>query len=167
MIDFSLLQIKYLDARRHLHRRGSSLVAPFHRFRLRSSSSAEVDRPTDRPKRSSSMESAKKGRLSSFGQRLQSLSDTFYSNILDDCQEKRVIRTVQDFEGLQEIRSNEFTFDECSTNEMKSNDDFSFTFHANEQDQRETRSKNPIEVRRRRSETDRHCLSFVVTTDAS
>ena len=108
------------------------------------------------------MSSSKEGRLSSFGQRLQSLSDTFYSNIVDDCQEKRMIKTVRDFDGLEEIRSNEFTFDECSTHEMKSNDDFSFTFHSDDQNRRETRSTNPIEVRRREGEAD--CLFSLLSS---
>ena len=100
------------------------------------------------------VQSSREGRLSLFGQRLHSLTETFYSEILDDSQKKMVIKTAQDFEGLQEIRSNDFTFDECSTSEMKSKDDLSFTFRSIDQSQRETHTKNQIQVSNRRGRTE-------------
>ncbi len=70
-------------------------------------------------------------RLSSFGQRLQSLSDSFYSTILEDSKEEKLpISTAQQLEDFQ---CNNFTFDECSTSQITSNDHFSFTFHSNDQ----------------------------------
>jgi hypothetical protein len=79
---------------------------------------------------SSSRRSSNKNRLSSFGQRLQSLSDTFYSTILEDSKETtHQIKNAKEFEHLQKSQYDNFTFDECST----SNDDFSFTFHSIDQ----------------------------------
>ena len=73
-------------------------------------------------------------RLSSFGQRLQSLSDTFYSTILEDSKDKKYqIKNANEFEHLQTSQYDNFTFDECSTSQITSNDDFSFTFHSNDQ----------------------------------
>ena len=99
-------------------------------------------------------QSSREVRLSLCGQRLHSLTETFYSEILDDSQKKMVIKTAQDFEGLQEIRSNDFTFDECSTSELKSKGDLSFTFRSIDQSQRETHTKNQIQVSNRRGRTE-------------
>ena len=83
-------------------------------------------------RRSSNKEN--KDRLSSFGQRLQSLSDTFYSTILEDPKEKKhQIKNAKEFEHLQISQYENFTFDECSTSQITSNDDFSFTFHSIDQ----------------------------------
>ncbi len=73
-------------------------------------------------------------RLSSFGQRLQSLSDSFYSNILQDSKEQKPqVKSAQEFEHLRTSECEDFTFDECSISRVTSNDDFSFTFHSIEQ----------------------------------
>ncbi len=71
-------------------------------------------------------------RLSSFGQRLQSLSDTFYSTILEDSKENKKIQ-IKNAKQLEDFQSNDFTFDECSTTQITSNDNFSFTFHSFDQ----------------------------------
>jgi hypothetical protein len=73
-------------------------------------------------------------RLSTFGQRLQSLSDSFYSTILQDSKEdKAPIRNAQQLEHLTKSDYDDFTFDQCSISRVTSNDDFSFTFHSIEQ----------------------------------
>ena len=105
-------------------------------------------------------QSSREERLSVFGRRLHSLTETFYSEILDDSQKKVVIRNAEDFQGLHEIRSNDFTFEACSASEMKSKDDLSFTFHSIDQSRRQTSSKNPIQVSNRgeRREGERNSL---------
>ncbi|CAF1146796.1 unnamed protein product [Adineta steineri] len=73
-------------------------------------------------------------RLSSFGQRLQSLSDTFYSSILEDSKEQRpLIKNARELEHLRISECDDFTFNECSISQVTSNDNFSFTFHSLEQ----------------------------------
>lgn len=73
-------------------------------------------------------------RLSSFGKRLQSLSDSFYSTILEDAKDKKIeVKTAQQLQNLHENQYEDFTFDQCSTSGLTSNDDFSFTFHSNDQ----------------------------------
>jgi hypothetical protein len=81
-----------------------------------------------------SLKKENEDRLSSFGQRLQSLSDTFYSTILEDSTDKKPhIKSAKEFEHLQTSQDNNFTFDECSASQVTSNDNFSFTFHSNDQ----------------------------------
>ncbi|CAF1564561.1 unnamed protein product [Adineta steineri] len=73
-------------------------------------------------------------RLSSFGQRLQSLSDTFYSSILEDTKEQKpLIKNARELEHLRISECDDFTFNECSISQVTSNDNFSFTFHSLEQ----------------------------------
>ncbi|CAF1217048.1 unnamed protein product [Adineta ricciae] len=79
-------------------------------------------------------------RLSTFGERLQSLSDSFYSTILQDSKQesKFQVKNAQQLENLTKTHSSEqnhddFTFDQCSISHLTSNDDFSFTFHSIEQ----------------------------------
>ncbi len=69
--------------------------------------------------------------LSRFGQRLQSLSDSFYSTILEDSKDNRKIQ-IKNAKELEDINSNDFTFDQCSISQITSNDNFSFTFHSND-----------------------------------
>ncbi|CAF1165879.1 unnamed protein product [Rotaria sordida] len=69
--------------------------------------------------------------LSSFGKRLQSLSDTFYSTIFEDRKDKKIeIKNAKQLEDLQTSEYEDFTFDQYSTSQITSNDDFSFTFHS-------------------------------------
>jgi hypothetical protein len=82
-------------------------------------------------------------RLSSFGQRLQSLSDTFYSTILQDSKEKKI--QIKNAKQLEDFESNDFTFDECSTTQITSNDDFSFTFHSIDQPKISKSQKHQVE----------------------
>ena len=94
-------------------------------------------------RRSSNAE--KEHRLSIFGQRLQSLSDTFFSTIFDDSKEKKPL--IKSAKYLEDFNCNDFTFDEYSRNDLISNDNFSFTFHSIEQ----TKSKNKSEKHQVRS----------------
>jgi hypothetical protein len=71
-------------------------------------------------------------RLSNFGQRLQSLSDTFYSTILEDSKENEKIQ-IKNAKELEDLNSHDFTFDQCSISQITSNDNFSFTFHSIDQ----------------------------------
>ena len=71
-------------------------------------------------------------RLSLFGQRLQSLSDSFYSTILEDSNRKEK-EIVKSSDQLKQCQFNDFTFDQCSFNEMSTKDNFSFTFHSIDQ----------------------------------
>ncbi|CAF1016607.1 unnamed protein product [Rotaria sp. Silwood1] len=73
-------------------------------------------------------------RLSLFGKRLQSLSESFYSTILEESPEKKIqIKNAKQFEELERSKNEDFTFDQCSTSRITSNDDFSFTFQSNDQ----------------------------------
>ena len=70
-------------------------------------------------------------RLSSFGERLKRLSDTFYSTILQESEDKKIrIKNVKELEELKRFEDEDFTFDQCSKSEGKSNADFSFTFNS-------------------------------------
>jgi hypothetical protein len=85
-------------------------------------------------------------RLSSFGERLQSLSDSFYSNILQDSkEEKPQVKSAQQFEHLRTSECEDFTFDECSISRVTSNDDFSFTFHSIEQPKTRKSRKHQVQ----------------------
>lgn len=79
-------------------------------------------------KSSRSINSEKEDRLSRFGQRLQSLSESFYSTILEDPKENK--KVIQNAKDLEEFNSTNFTFDEYSNNDLLSNENFSFTFHS-------------------------------------
>ncbi|CAF3624489.1 unnamed protein product [Rotaria socialis] len=80
--------------------------------------------------------------LSSFSKRLQSLSDSFYSTILEDSNNKKMqIKNAKQLEDFQTSQYEDFTFDQCSTSQLTSHDDFSFTFHSNDQAKSE-KSKN-------------------------
>ncbi|UJR11698.1 hypothetical protein I4U23_015879 [Adineta vaga] len=88
-------------------------------------------------------------RLSTFGQRLQSLSDSFYSTILQDSKEdnKLQIKNAQQLEHLSKSTyknntNDDFTFDQCSISHLTSNDDFSFTFHSVEQPTTKVQNKS-------------------------
>ncbi len=70
--------------------------------------------------------------LSRFGQRLQSLSDSFYSTILEDSKENQKIQ-IKNAKQLEDLNSHDFTFDQCSISQITSNDNFSFTFHSIDQ----------------------------------
>lgn len=78
-------------------------------------------------------------RLSRFGQRLQSLSDTFYSTILEDPKENKVV--IQNAKDFEELNSNDFTFDEYPNVDRLSNENFSFTFHSIEPTKHKTKSE--------------------------
>lgn len=90
-------------------------------------------------------------RLSTFGQRLQSLSDSFYSTILRDCHEdKAPIRSAAQLEHLPKADCDDFTFDQCSISRVTSYDDFSFTFHSLDQPKvraRAPHSSTPLSIR--------------------
>ena len=112
-------------------------------------------------------------RLSSFGQRLQSLSDSFYSTILEDSKEQKPqIKNARELEHLRTSKYEDFTFDECSISRVTSNDDFSFTFHSIEQPKKQKSRKNQVENKRRQSfcfvqfnilYLDNTCKSFINT----
>ena len=85
-----------------------------------------------------SLNEEKEHRLSTFGQRLQSLSDTFYSTILEDSNEKK--NPIKNAKDLEDLNSNDFTFDEYSKSDLISNDNFSFTFHSIEQPKNKNKS---------------------------
>jgi hypothetical protein len=72
-----------------------------------------------------------KDRLSSFGERLQSLSESFYSTILEESKENKF--QIKNAKELEDFQCQDFTFDQCSTNQLSSNDNFSFTFHSIDQ----------------------------------
>lgn len=84
-----------------------------------------------------SRRSLNEDRLSTFGQRLQSLSDTFYSTILEEPKEKKI--QIKNAQQLEDFQSNDFTFDECSSTQITSNDNFSFTFHSLDQPKKQVR----------------------------
>ena len=72
-----------------------------------------------------------KDRLSSFGERLQSLSETFYSTILEESKENKF--QIKNAKDLEDHQCEDFTFDQCSTNQSSTSDNFSFTFHSIDQ----------------------------------
>lgn len=80
-------------------------------------------------------------RLSLFGKRLQSLSDSFYSTILEDPQDKQVIKNADEFDAYRDYRSTDFTFDQCSVTDLSSTENFSFTFHITDQQQSKDKGK--------------------------
>jgi hypothetical protein len=82
-------------------------------------------------------------RLSNFGQRLQSLSDTFYSTILEDSKENKKIQ-IKNAKELEDFNCNDFTFDECATSQITSNDNFSFTFHSIDQPNKQKSQKHQV-----------------------
>ncbi|CAF4815125.1 unnamed protein product, partial [Rotaria magnacalcarata] len=43
------------------------------------------------------------------------------------------IKNAKQLEDFQTSQCEDFTFDQCSTSQLTSNDDFSFTFHSNDQ----------------------------------
>jgi hypothetical protein len=87
-------------------------------------------------------------RLSSFSQRLQSLSETFYSTILEDPKDKKVvIQNAEQFESLKTSDYQDFTFDEFSSSRMTTNDNFSFTFHSIDQPKEKTSKKHQVNLK--------------------
>jgi len=95
------------------------------------------------------MNSSSKDRLSSFGERLQSLSDSFYSTIVEESKENKFqIKTAKQLENVQ---CQDFTFDQCSTNDLSSKDEFSFTFHSIDQTKIERKSSKKMKA------TMNHC----------
>jgi hypothetical protein len=84
-------------------------------------------------------------RLSSFGQRLQSLSETFYSTILEDPKDKKIlIKNAEELESLKTSSYEDFTFDEFSSSRITTNDNFSFTFHSIDQPKVKTSKKHQV-----------------------
>ena len=109
-------------------------------------------------KSSRSINSEKDDRLSRFGQRLQSLSESFYSTILEEPKEKKIV--IQNAKDLEELNSTNFTFDEYSNNDFLSNENFSFTFHSIEQ-QPKKKNKSQVDHRGRQE----NLLSFDLILD--
>ena len=56
--------------------------------------------------------------LSTFGERLKHLSDTCYSTILQESEDKKIrIKNVKELEELKRFEDEGFTFDQCSKSE--------------------------------------------------
>lgn len=85
----------------------------------------------------------KNDRLSSFGERLQSLSELFYSTILEDSNDNKKIqiKNAKQLEDFETSKNEDFTFDQCSTSQITSNDNFSFTFYSIDQTKLEKSKK--------------------------
>lgn len=88
-----------------------------------------------------------RSRQSLFEQKLQSLSDSFYSSIIDESLSSRKQRRstevrLKTADELTNSKMNNFTFEQCSLEEktFSQSDQFSFTFHSIDQSKQETRT---------------------------